>query len=58
MVILVLVLFFLCILLSYWGVLLIKEDDEEKQHWGVRRYKTEYDYKLVKNKNSIFIDVR
>lgn len=32
--------------------------NEEKQKWGVRRHKTEYDYDLVTYKNSIFIDVR
>lgn len=32
--------------------------NEEKQKWGVRRHKTEYDYNLVMYKNSIFIDVR
>ena len=32
--------------------------NEEKQQWGVRRYKSDYDYDLVTYKNSIFIDVR
>ena len=32
--------------------------NEEKQQWGVRRHKSDYDYDLVVYENSIFIDVR
>ena len=53
-----LVLFLVCVLLSYLGLSLIKKNDEEKMKWGVRRHKTGYDYELVTYKNSIFIDVR
>lgn len=45
-------------LLCYSSVLLENKVNKEKQQWGVRRHKTDYDYDLVTYKNSIFIDVR
>lgn len=53
LVVLGLGLFLLC-----YSVSLGNKVNEEKQKWGVRRHKTEYDYDLVTYKNSIFIDVR
>ena len=48
----------LVLFLLWFSGELVKENDELKQKWGVRRNKTEYDYDLVMYKNSIFIDVR
>lgn len=48
----------LVLFLLWFSGELVKENDELKQKWGVRRNKTEYDYDLVTYKNSIFIDVR
>lgn len=48
----------LVLFLLWFSRELVKENDELKQKWGVRRHKTEYDYDLVTYKNSIFIDVR
>ena len=50
-----LVLLGLCLFLLCYSVSLV---NDEKQQWGVRRYKSDYDYDLVTYKNSIFIDVR
>ena len=50
LVVLGLGLFLLCYIVSLVN--------EEKQQWGVRRNKSDYDYDLVVYKNSIFIDVR